>query len=450
MHHQWLFKAFSNQISAIARKYFRLISAVFNLFHIGSAKKNINAYAEKDLIIWKDSKVGAFSVKGAYLSSQKSRLVEKQDLWNWIWNCKIHPRQSMMLWRAVVGALPTSDKYGRISTNDYLFCCSDNESPLHIFVKCSMAKALWFGGPFPLRTESIPGATLSEVICSILPLLEGSSKLSFLIWMASVFETIWLWRNRARYGRIVNILVDEMLNNALNRFVEMSDTHKPSFEQMLPVSNGLPVPGFVSKVILADESFKDGNFGGAIVRAMHALLSRIIKIFKILQLLSKAFPSYFRDLYVTSMRKFNLVTRLVQLYKPYVLFKGIFDDTNSERLRGKAQERLNEEAFKSSMEIMKLLQIYRIFQYLFYDLISYHKIYNYALGLQLRFRELIIEDKKNNFVKVFILLVKDQVASYLHFIFLKNPIFCEVLIIDFFTLWHQYQLEAMVPTSEMC
>uniref|UniRef100_A0A803PL40 Reverse transcriptase zinc-binding domain-containing protein n=1 Tax=Cannabis sativa TaxID=3483 RepID=A0A803PL40_CANSA len=207
----------------------------------------------------------AFSVKGAYLSSQKSRLVEKQDLWNWIWNCKIHPRQSMMLWRAVVGALPTSDKYGRISTNDYLFCCSDNESPLHIFVKCSMAKALWFGGPFPLRTESIPGATLSEVICSILPLLEGSSKLSFLIWMASVFETIWLWRNRARYGRIVNILVDEMLNNALNRFVEMSDTHKPSFEQMLPVSNGLPVPGFVSKVILADESFKDGNFGGAIV-----------------------------------------------------------------------------------------------------------------------------------------------------------------------------------------
>uniref|UniRef100_A0A803PL51 Uncharacterized protein n=1 Tax=Cannabis sativa TaxID=3483 RepID=A0A803PL51_CANSA len=100
-------------------------------------------------------------------------------------------------------------------------------------IKCSMAKALWFGGPFPLRTESIPGATLSEVICSILPLLEGSSKLSFLIWMASVFETIWLWRNRARYGRIVNILVDEMLNNALNRFVEMSDTHKPSFEQML-------------------------------------------------------------------------------------------------------------------------------------------------------------------------------------------------------------------------
>ncbi|KAF4371302.1 hypothetical protein F8388_023462 [Cannabis sativa] len=156
-----------------------------------------------------DSEVGAFSVKGAYLSSQKSRLAEKQDLWNWIWNCKIHPRQSMMLWRAVARALPTSDKYGRTHTNDCLFCSSDNESPLHIF--------------------------------------KGPLKLPFLIWMASAFETIWLWRNRIRYGRIVKISVDEMLNNALKPFVEMSDIHKPSSEQMLTVSNSLPVPGVVSK-----------------------------------------------------------------------------------------------------------------------------------------------------------------------------------------------------------
>uniref|UniRef100_A0A803PQY8 Reverse transcriptase domain-containing protein n=1 Tax=Cannabis sativa TaxID=3483 RepID=A0A803PQY8_CANSA len=193
----------------------------------------INAYAEKDLIIWKDSEVGAFS--------------------------------SMMLWRAVAGALPTSDKYGKTHTNDCLFCSSDNESPLHIFVRCPMAKALCFGGPFPLRSELTPGATLSEVICSILPLLEGSLKLPFLIWMTSAFETIWLWRNRIRYGRIMKISVDEMLNNALNRFVEMSDIHKPSSEQMLTISNSLPVSGVVSKVILADGSFKDGNFGATIV-----------------------------------------------------------------------------------------------------------------------------------------------------------------------------------------
>ncbi|XP_062090581.1 probable fatty acyl-CoA reductase 4 [Humulus lupulus] len=71
------------------------------------------------------------------------------------------------------------------------------------------------------------------------------------------------------------------------------------------------------------------------------MLIRYLLPLQMLQLLSKAFPSSFRDLYVNSMRKFNLVTRLVQLYKPYVLFKGIFDDTNSERLREKAREIFN-------------------------------------------------------------------------------------------------------------
>ncbi|KAF4367182.1 probable fatty acyl-CoA reductase 4 [Cannabis sativa] len=78
-------------------------------------------------------------------------------------------------------------------------------------------------------------------------------------------------------------------------------------------------------------------FSNMAIFRIYMLLCYLIPL-QILQLLSKAFPSYFRDLYVTNMRKFNLVTRLVQLYKPYVLFKGIFDDTNSERLRGKARE----------------------------------------------------------------------------------------------------------------
>ncbi|PON76844.1 Fatty acyl-CoA reductase [Parasponia andersonii] len=73
------------------------------------------------------------------------------------------------------------------------------------------------------------------------------------------------------------------------------------------------------------------------------VLIRFLLPLKILQVLSIAFPWYFRDLFVNSKRKFNLVMRLVELYRPYVLFKGIFDDINSERLREKVRKSCNME-----------------------------------------------------------------------------------------------------------
>ncbi|GKU93871.1 hypothetical protein SLEP1_g7430 [Rubroshorea leprosula] len=37
-------------------------------------------------------------------------------------------------------------------------------------------------------------------------------------------------------------------------------------------------------------------------------------------------------------RKVKVAMRLAELYKPYLLFKGIFDDKNSEKLRVAAME----------------------------------------------------------------------------------------------------------------
>ncbi|KAM1227480.1 hypothetical protein ACFX2I_006742 [Malus domestica] len=52
-----------------------------------------------------------------------------------------------------------------------------------------------------------------------------------------------------------------------------------------------------------------------------------------LKFASKASGGYFQDMYVNNSRKLTLVMRLVELYKPYMLFKGIFDDNNSEELQ---------------------------------------------------------------------------------------------------------------------
>ncbi|KAL6202497.1 hypothetical protein ACLB2K_026205 [Fragaria x ananassa] len=57
-----------------------------------------------------------------------------------------------------------------------------------------------------------------------------------------------------------------------------------------------------------------------------------------LKFVNKAFGQYFQDIYVNYSRKLDLVMRLVELYEPYMLFKGIFDDANTEKLWRTARE----------------------------------------------------------------------------------------------------------------
>ncbi|CAH2072171.1 unnamed protein product [Thlaspi arvense] len=54
---------------------------------------------------------------------------------------------------------------------------------------------------------------------------------------------------------------------------------------------------------------------------------------QILGLFSTAFPSKFGDKYEQNNRKFKKAMRMVKIYEPFLLFKGIFDDRNLETLR---------------------------------------------------------------------------------------------------------------------
>ncbi|XP_048321897.2 fatty acyl-CoA reductase 3 [Ziziphus jujuba] len=59
---------------------------------------------------------------------------------------------------------------------------------------------------------------------------------------------------------------------------------------------------------------------------------------KILKLGNIASCHHFPDVHTDNNRKLKLMMRLIQLYKPYALFNGIFDDSNSENLRQKLRE----------------------------------------------------------------------------------------------------------------
>ncbi|PQQ16385.1 fatty acyl-CoA reductase 3-like [Prunus yedoensis var. nudiflora] len=65
-----------------------------------------------------------------------------------------------------------------------------------------------------------------------------------------------------------------------------------------------------------------------------------------LKFVNKAFGGYFQDLYVNYNQKLKLMMRLIELYEPYMLFKGIFDDNNAEKLRRITREKfVDVEAF---------------------------------------------------------------------------------------------------------
>ncbi|KAH7561216.1 hypothetical protein JRO89_XS10G0193200 [Xanthoceras sorbifolium] len=51
-----------------------------------------------------------------------------------------------------------------------------------------------------------------------------------------------------------------------------------------------------------------------------------------LELINLVFRQYFKDIYTDSDRKIKLVMRLAELYKPYMFFQGIFDNTNLKKL----------------------------------------------------------------------------------------------------------------------
>ncbi|KAI7982715.1 hypothetical protein LOK49_LG15G01856 [Camellia lanceoleosa] len=65
---------------------------------------------------------------------------------------------------------------------------------------------------------------------------------------------------------------------------------------------------------------------------------RCLLPFKGLELVNTASCQYFQGICLKLRRKINFVMRMIEIYRPYLFFKGVYDDINTEKLRLEAKE----------------------------------------------------------------------------------------------------------------
>uniref|UniRef100_A0A7N1A896 Fatty acyl-CoA reductase n=1 Tax=Kalanchoe fedtschenkoi TaxID=63787 RepID=A0A7N1A896_KALFE len=78
------------------------------------------------------------------------------------------------------------------------------------------------------------------------------------------------------------------------------------------------------------------------MESFHSYMSlRYILPLKMLELVNIVSCHYFDEFYTNAKRKIDVVMRLVQLYRPYLFFKAIFDDKNTGKLRATARNSMD-------------------------------------------------------------------------------------------------------------
>ncbi|KAF4358117.1 hypothetical protein F8388_009400 [Cannabis sativa] len=203
----------------------------------------------EDLLIWKQSNNGNFSVKQAYLLHQGGRFGAIDPLWKWIWHGELHPRMRMTLWRALSGALPLGGKAG-IPCNNCCFCPNLEENSLHLFVKCSFAAGIWFGSPVPLCTNVVHSDSLKSFVIEMGSNLDCAQRTRFLLCLAVIIDTIWSKRNALWHN------VDEKAIVENGDRMSTAPASPQSELQKLPTEN---------RLIFVDGSFKEGKIGAGML-----------------------------------------------------------------------------------------------------------------------------------------------------------------------------------------
>uniref|UniRef100_A0A803PMJ8 Reverse transcriptase domain-containing protein n=1 Tax=Cannabis sativa TaxID=3483 RepID=A0A803PMJ8_CANSA len=220
-----------------------------------------------DMLIWKSAQDGRFTTKRAYLELVKLNTTQRSVKWEMIWNNKLHPRVSMMLWRVLAGCIPVRANMKFLSDKGCVLCDGELESTKHLFWDCPFARALWFSGPFPVGSMNSGDHDLSQIVGHLGDQCKEEERGKFLTFVGTLFDTIWFSRNAVFFrGNQANVMsaIHKMLHkmeefiSVQGNFQDCNDLHQFSREKVWCVPNA--VHGF----FVTDASWKEGRAGIAV------------------------------------------------------------------------------------------------------------------------------------------------------------------------------------------
>uniref|UniRef100_A0A803Q9A6 Reverse transcriptase domain-containing protein n=1 Tax=Cannabis sativa TaxID=3483 RepID=A0A803Q9A6_CANSA len=155
-----------------------------------------------DELIWKASKDGSFSVKVAYQAIIRGRSGLEDELWKLIWRSKVYERAKCFLWKTARDILPFGSRlhqiFGNIST--CTLCLAEEDSPIHLFFGCDVAKQIWRSGPWGICSEALVFQDNKAMVRwlltpSNLPLANAGERSRFTLYAIMVCFHLWKYRN---------------------------------------------------------------------------------------------------------------------------------------------------------------------------------------------------------------------------------------------------------------
>ena len=121
-----------------------------------------------DQLVWIIDPKGSFTVKSALKTHQgHADSVLPGSLWSKFWKLKFHERFKVLLWRIGMDILPTKLNVAkRIGHGDTCcpLCNTKDESIIHVFFRCSVSKAIWFGQGSSSLPEFFPISSCLDII----------------------------------------------------------------------------------------------------------------------------------------------------------------------------------------------------------------------------------------------------------------------------------------------
>ncbi|CAN6679166.1 unnamed protein product [Malus baccata var. baccata] len=169
--------------------------------------------SRRDRLIWAASKNGRYSVKSGYrwiqsrsLSLRDSRLPHArsvpEELWKCLWKIEVPPKIRHFLWSSLHNALATNvNLFNRRASNSPIcpICLCDDETTVHIFLRCPWVKHVWFGGVLSYKVDGSAISSWSHWLQAIFSSNFGA--LADGLWVRScVAFTCWyIWKARCDF-----------------------------------------------------------------------------------------------------------------------------------------------------------------------------------------------------------------------------------------------------------